>query len=53
LITTDFERGRLTVDSFIRPNRLFTVDHKAWSSTHRTSFCRPSSMKWRGRTFSL
>ena len=27
LIATDFERGRLTVDSFIRPNRLFTVDH--------------------------
>ena len=27
LLTTDFERGRLTVDSFIRPNRLFTVDH--------------------------
>lgn len=23
----DFERGRLHVDSFIRPNRLFTVDH--------------------------
>ncbi len=22
----DFEEGRLTVDSFIRPNRLFTVD---------------------------
>jgi hypothetical protein len=27
LLATDFERGRLTVDSFIRPNRLFTVDH--------------------------
>jgi len=27
LTATDFERGRLTVDSFIRPNRLFTVDH--------------------------
>lgn len=22
----DFERGRLAIDSFIRPNRLFTVD---------------------------
>ena len=27
LLATDFERGRLTIDSFIRPNRLFTVDH--------------------------
>lgn len=27
LLATDFEHGRLTVDSFIRPNRLFTVDH--------------------------
>jgi mRNA interferase MazF len=26
LLATDFERGRLTVDSFIRPNRLFTVE---------------------------
>ena len=25
LILTDFERGRLAVDSFIRSNRLFTV----------------------------
>ena len=25
LTNGDFERGRLTVDSFIRPNRLFTV----------------------------
>ena len=24
--TADFERGRLAVDSFIRPNRLFTVE---------------------------
>ena len=24
----DFERGRLVVDSFIRPNRLFTVEHR-------------------------
>lgn len=23
----DFEKGRLNIDSFIRPNRLFTVDH--------------------------
>src|SRR5215216_5564483 len=27
LATNDFERGRLNVDSFIRTNRLFTVDH--------------------------
>lgn len=27
LIATDFEHGRLTTDSYIRPNRLFTVDH--------------------------
>ena len=27
LVTTDFEHGRLAVDSFIRPNRLFTVEH--------------------------
>jgi mRNA interferase MazF len=27
LSTTDFERGRLNVDSFVRANRLFTVDH--------------------------
>ncbi len=26
LANSDFERGRLIVDSFIRPNRLFTVD---------------------------
>ena len=26
LVVADFERGRLTVDSFIRPNRLFTVE---------------------------
>ena len=26
LISNDFESGRLNVDSFIRPNRLFTVD---------------------------
>ena len=26
LVDGDFERGRLTVDSFIRTNRLFTVD---------------------------
>ena len=26
LATTDFTRGRLAVDSFIRPNRLFTVE---------------------------
>jgi len=26
LAASDFERGRLTVDSFIRPNRLFTVE---------------------------
>ncbi len=26
LTSADFERGRLNVDSFIRPNRLFTVD---------------------------
>jgi mRNA interferase MazF len=27
LATTDFVHGRLAVDSFIRPNRLFTVEH--------------------------
>ena len=27
LIATDFEHGRLAIDSFIRPNRLFTVEH--------------------------
>ena len=27
LVSTDFERGRLNIDSFIRANRLFTVDH--------------------------
>jgi mRNA interferase MazF len=27
LVAADFERGRLTVNSFIRPNRLFTVEH--------------------------
>jgi mRNA interferase MazF len=26
LTTADFERGRLTVNCFIRPNRLFTVE---------------------------
>lgn len=26
LAVSDFERGRLIVDSFIRPNRLFTVE---------------------------
>jgi mRNA interferase MazF len=26
LVVTDFEHGRLAVDSFIRPNRLFTVE---------------------------
>ncbi len=26
LVAADFERGRLAVDSFIRPNRLFTVE---------------------------
>ncbi len=26
LLITDFERGRLVRDSFIRPNRLFTVE---------------------------
>ena len=26
LVLTDFERGRLAVDSFIRANRLFTVE---------------------------
>ena len=26
LLVTDFERGRLAVDSFVRPNRLFTVE---------------------------
>lgn len=26
LVLTDFERGRLTADSYIRPNRLFTVE---------------------------
>src|SRR4030095_9581458 len=27
LTSSDFVSGRLNVDSFIRPNRLFTVDH--------------------------
>src|SRR5580765_7732789 len=27
LLSTDFERGHLNVDSFIRVSRLFTVDH--------------------------
>lgn len=27
LTSADFEHGRLNVDSFIRANRLFTVDH--------------------------
>ena len=26
LAAADFERGRLAVDSFIRPNRLFTIE---------------------------
>ena len=26
LTLTDFERGRLALDSFVRPNRLFTVE---------------------------
>ena len=26
LVATDFKHGRLAVDSFIRPNRLFTVE---------------------------
>lgn len=26
LAVADFERGRLSVDSFVRPNRLFTVE---------------------------
>lgn len=26
LVVADFERGRLSVESFIRPNRLFTVE---------------------------
>ena len=29
LAVADFERGRLAVDSFIRPNRLFTVEQSA------------------------
>ena len=29
LMATDFESGRLDVDSFIRPNRLFTVEQSA------------------------
>lgn len=27
LLSSDFESGRLNVDSFVRSNRLFTVDH--------------------------
>ena len=27
LTSKDFEHGRLQLDSFVRPNRLFTVDH--------------------------
>jgi mRNA interferase MazF len=27
LILADFDSGRLAVDRFIRPNRLFTIDH--------------------------
>ena len=27
LASNDLERGRLNIDSFIRANRLFTVDH--------------------------
>jgi mRNA interferase MazF len=26
LVAADFEHGRLAVDSFVRPNRLFTVE---------------------------
>ena len=26
ITASDFERGRLVVDSFVRPNRLFTVE---------------------------
>jgi mRNA interferase MazF len=33
LSSSDFEKGRLNVDSFIRPNRLFTVDHAVISYT--------------------
>ena len=33
LASSDFEKGRLNVDSFIRPNRLFTVDHAVISYT--------------------
>jgi mRNA interferase MazF len=29
LAIADFERGRLMLDSFVRPNRLFTVDQSA------------------------
>jgi mRNA interferase MazF len=28
LTSADIERGQLAVDSFIRPNRLFTVEHR-------------------------
>ena len=27
LVTGDFERGRLNVESFVRAHRLFTIDH--------------------------
>lgn len=33
LTNSDFERGHLNVDSFIRPNRLFTVDHSVIAYT--------------------
>lgn len=33
LTNADFERGQLNVDSFIRPNRLFTVDHSVIAYT--------------------
>ena len=27
MTAADFERGRLALESYIRPNRLFTVEH--------------------------
>jgi mRNA interferase MazF len=33
LASSDFETGRLNVNSFIRPNRLFTVDHSVIAYT--------------------
>ena len=36
LASSDFEKGRLNVDSFIRSNRLFTVDHSVISYTAAT-----------------